>query len=370
MRNPEDLGCAKEETLAQIAKPLLKWYDVNRRYLPWREDPTPYHVWVSEIMLQQTRVEAVKGYYERFMKELPDVQCLAKASEDVLLKLWEGLGYYNRVRNMQKAARTVVEEYGGQIPAEREQLLALAGIGSYTAGAISSIAFGRCCPAVDGNVLRVISRLLTEDQDITKASFKAQIEQSLESVMPKDRPGDFNQALMDIGAMVCLPNGSPLCESCPLNQICIGYRTGTCQRYPVKVPKKPRRIENKTVLVIQDRNRVALHKRPDRGLLAGLYEFPLVDGKLTQEELFSYLKQKGLRALRIRDMGEAKHVFSHIEWHMIGYHVWVDELEPFDAAHGKGFDNGTIFVELAKARAEYAIPSAFAAYTELLKKEG
>lgn len=368
MRKQEDLGCAKEEVLAQIAKPLLKWYDVHRRVLPWREDPTPYHVWVSEIMLQQTRVEAVKGYYERFMRQLPDVECLARAQEDVLLKLWEGLGYYNRIRNMQKAARTVVAEYGGQLPSDREQLLSLAGIGSYTAGAISSIAYGKCYPAVDGNVLRVISRILTEEQDITKASFKAQVERSLEKVMPQERPGDFNQAMMDIGATVCLPSGGPLCGSCPLQEICKACQTGTWQRYPVKAPKKQRRIEEKTVLVVRDKNRVALHKRPDTGLLAGLYEFPLVAGKLTQKEVLAHLKEKGLRALRIRELGEAKHVFSHIEWHMIGYHVLVDELEPFDT--GRGMDNGAIFVELAKARAEYAIPSAFAAYTELLWKEG
>ena len=204
--------------LGEIPKPLLKWYDENRRILPWREEPTPYRVWVSEIMLQQTRVEAVKPYFERFMKALPDIQALAEAEEETLLKLWEGLGYYNRVRNLQKAAIQIMEDYGGQMPLDYEELLKLKGIGSYTAGAVSSIAGGRAVPAVDGNVLRVVSRVREDERLITDAKVKAAVEEDLKKVMPIDRPGDFNQAMMEIGACVCIPNGAPHCEECPLSE--------------------------------------------------------------------------------------------------------------------------------------------------------
>ena len=223
--------------LDEIADPLLAWYDRGRRVLPWREEPTPYHVWVSEIMLQQTRVEAVKPYYDRFMKALPDVQSLAQAKEEELLKLWEGLGYYNRVRNLGKAARMVMEEYGGRMPEEYETLLTLPGIGSYTAGAISSIAYGRAVPAVDGNVLRVLSRLRKDERDIAAAQVRKEIETELREVMPQ-RPGDFNQALMELGAMVCVPNGAPHCEKCPWEKLCSAHLEGCELSYPNKSAKR------------------------------------------------------------------------------------------------------------------------------------
>ena len=224
--------------LRAIPKPLLKWYDSNRRILPWREEATPYRVWVSEIMLQQTRVEAVKPYFNRFMEALPDIEALAEAPEELLLKLWEGLGYYNRVRNLQKAAMQIVEDYGGVMPDSYEALLGLKGIGSYTAGAVSSIAYGKPNPAVDGNVLRVIARIRKDDRCISEDKVKKAVEQDLREIIPTDRPGDFNQAMMEIGACVCIPNGAPHCEECPLQHICMAYADGTQLQYPNKAKAK------------------------------------------------------------------------------------------------------------------------------------
>lgn len=351
------------ERLKDIALPLLVWYDGNRRILPWREEPTPYHVWVSEIMLQQTRVEAVKPYYKRFMEAFPDIETLAIAPEQQLLKMWEGLGYYSRVRNMQKAAVQIMEEYGGQMPGDYEQLLKLKGIGSYTAGAISSIAFKRPYPAVDGNVLRVLSRVRMDGESISEEKVKKRVFTELLEAIPKDRPGDYNQALMDLGAGVCLPNGAPLCEACPLKHICLACQSGCQTDYPKKASKKARTIEEKTVLIIQDENRAALRKRPDKGLLAGLYEFPSMEGYHTAEEVVEYLKENGLNTLRIQRIGDAKHIFSHREWHMMGYQVRVDELSP----KGKGaFTEDFIYLEPEQTQEEYPIPSAFAAYVPYL----
>ena len=257
-----------------IIEPLLTWYLKNARSLPWREEPTPYRVWVSEIMLQQTRVEAVKPYFQRFITKLPDVAALADCPEDTLLKLWEGLGYYNRVRNMQKAARTVVEEYGGILPADYRALLSLTGIGSYTAGAIASIAYGIPVPAVDGNVLRVLTRLSGDASDIMKQTVKTALEEELLDFMPKDRAGAFNQALMELGATVCVPNGAPLCGECPWGGVCKACADGSWAYLPVKTRARERRIEERTVFVIRTGDRVVLNRRPKKGLLAGLYEFP------------------------------------------------------------------------------------------------
>lgn len=342
--------------LDRIAAPLLSWYDRGRRVLPWREEPTPYHVWVSEIMLQQTRVEAVKPYYDRFMKNLPGIEALSKAPEEVLLKLWEGLGYYNRVRNLNKAAVKVMEEYGGIMPDSYEELLTLPGIGSYTAGAIASIAYGKPVPAVDGNVLRVLSRLRCDDRDIMQQTVKNQVEEELLTVMPKDRPGDFNQALMELGAMVCIPNGEPKCHECPWENICMAHRQGNELQFPVKTKKKPRTVEKKTILIIRDENKAALRKRPDKGLLAGMYEFPNIEGHLSEKEVLRWLKERGLSVLRIEPLTESKHIFTHKEWHMIGYSVRVDELN-------RG-ENRTdfIFVDQRQAKEKYPIPSAYSAY--------
>ena len=366
--NPVPVRLQEEEKgeqriLEKIAEPLLKWYDKGRRILPWREDPQPYYVWLSEIMLQQTRVEAVKPYYDRFIQNVPDIQALAEMEEDKLVKLWEGLGYYNRVRNLQKAAKAIVKEYEGKMPSEYESLLELPGIGSYTAGAIASIAYGKAVPAVDGNVLRVLSRLRMDGEDILSQKTKTRVEKELREVIPANRPGDFNQALMELGAMVCLPNGEPKCGECPWETLCQAHHMGKTAEFPKKKAKKARKIEEKTVLVIQDEDRAAFRRRPEKGLLAGMYEFPVLEGRLTEDKVLEILGQMGLKVLRIRPIGEAKHIFSHKEWHMVGYAIKVDELERPEKPE---FQQDWIFVDKNEVRENYPVPSAYAAYTEYL----
>ena len=382
----------KDYDLEQLVSPLLQWFLNHARVLPWREEPTPYRVWVSEIMLQQTRVEAVKPYFERFTTALPDADALSACPEDVLLKLWEGLGYYNRVRNMQKAAVEVVENYGGQLPADYEKLLKLKGIGHYTAGAIASIAYGIPVPAVDGNVLRVLTRVSADDTDIMKQSFRNQMETLLEKLMhgTSDRneknvfpwmeyaddlrmqvyhqnlAGAFNQALMELGATVCVPNGAPLCEECPWKDLCEAKKQGLIGQIPVKSKAKPRKIEEKTVLILRDDDKVAIRKRPQKGLLAGLYELPNVEGSMGQEEVVSLVKQMGYAPIRIQPLGEAKHIFSHIEWHMTGYVIRVEEPEMRQQVQSGSQKDDLLFVNAEDAKEKYAIPSAFAAYAKYM----
>lgn len=351
----------------KLATTLLKWYRENRRILPWREDPSPYHVWISEIMLQQTRVEAVKGYYARFMEELPGVENLAKVPEERLLKLWEGLGYYNRARNLQKAAKVVMEEYEGQLPSDYETLLSLPGIGSYTAGAIASIAFKEPVPAVDGNVLRVITRVTADASDITSEAFKNKMREQLLEIIPQDAPGEFNQALMDLGAMVCLPNGAPRCDECPWKAVCRAKAENITDQIPVKKAKKVRKVEEKTVLVVRFSDKILLHKRKNKGLLAGMYEFPSIEGFQNSENVIYYLRKIGLKPLHMEETVESKHIFSHKEWHMKGYVVRVDEL--FEGKNITQEDENWCFVEPWQTKEGYPIPSAFAAYVPYLKNE-
>ena len=266
--------------LYELAEPLMAWYRENKRDLPWRERPDAYRVWVSEIMLQQTRVEAVKAYYERFLKQLPTVRDLAEAEEDTLLKLWEGLGYYNRVRNMQKAAVQIMTEFGGEFPRTYEEIRSLQGIGNYTAGAIGAFAYGIPKPAVDGNVLRVISRITGSREDIMKQAVRRRVEEALEAVIPADHASDFNQGLIELGAIVCVPNGEPRCEECPVSHLCAARQQGIISEIPVKSKAKERRVEKRTVLVFKDGKKLAIRKRPPKGLLAGLYEFPNLEGRL------------------------------------------------------------------------------------------
>ena len=347
----------ENEELYEAVEPLVHWFRENKRDLPWRHHVNAYRVWVSEIMLQQTRVEAVKPFYHRFMKELPTIEALAEAGEDQLLKLWEGLGYYNRIRNMQIAARQIVEDYSGEFPHEYEQILSLKGIGSYTAGAIASFAFEIPKPAVDGNVLRVVSRILASREDIMKASVRKQMEENIEKVIPRDCPSDFNQGLIELGAIVCVPNGEPKCDICPLASLCRARKLGCQSELPVKKKAKDRKIEQKTILVFQDGETVAIHKRGKKGLLAGMYEFPNVEGHLSMEEVVEYCKSIGLTPVFVKELPAAKHIFSHIEWHMKGYAVRVDELE-------KQGPKDFIFAHPEEIQAKYSIPAAFEAYTK------
>lgn len=348
-----------QNNLERIVKPLLAWFHASARVLPWREHPEPYRVWVSEIMLQQTRVEAVKPYFERFMEALPDVESLAKAEEETLLKLWEGLGYYNRVRNMQKAAVQIMEVHGGKLPADYEALCELSGIGSYTAGAIASIAYGLRVPAVDGNVLRVISRIQAWDDDITKASVKKNMEKELLAVMPGEA-GAFNQALMELGAMVCIPNGKARCESCPLEEICQARQKGMVDKLPVKSPKKQRRIEKKTLLLLGHGDVTAIRKRDSKGLLAGMYEFPFIEGWVSKDAVAEYCREVGNEVLDIRELPDSKHIFSHVEWHMKAYAVEIQTSIPNQ--------NELLFVTEAETNNMYPIPAAFAAYRSYLNR--
>ncbi len=336
---------------------LLDWYHQNRRDLPWRQSRDPYRVLVSEIMLQQTRAETVKPYFHRFLITLPTVEALADADEPTLLKLWEGLGYYSRVRNLQKAAKAVIEHHGGVIPADFDALLKLPGVGRYTAGAVASIAFGIPVPAVDGNVLRVLARLMGDDTDILSPAAKKTAEATLAPIVPADAAGDFTQSLIELGALVCTP-GEPRCGDCPLRLLCVANREGKQSELPVRIAKTKRREEARTVLVIHlggsDTPKIALRKRPAEGLLGGLYEFPCLDGHASPDEVRAHLTALGLTATEITPLPPAKHLFSHIEWRMIGYAVEVESTP----------DNveDWFFAETTELDERYAIPSAYSAY--------
>lgn len=312
----------EESQFARLPQVLLPWYEENRRDLPWRQDRQAYHVWLSEIMLQQTRVEAVKGYYTRFLQALPTVEDLANAPQEQLYKLWEGLGYYSRVRNLQKAARVLCETYGGEIPRDYQKVLALPGVGPYTAGAICSIAFNLPTPAVDGNVLRVISRLENDDTPIDLPSCKKAVEEKLRRIYP-ERAGDFTQALMELGATVCGPNREPDCSSCPCASFCRGRAAGTVRELPVRLPKKERRQEDLTVFVLRREGSYAVCRRSKTGLLAGLWEFPNVPGKLSLRQEVKYLEDLGLSLRQVYRQVEKKHIFTHIQWNMQGFYAEV-----------------------------------------------
>ena len=350
----------KDHLTSQSIHALLEWYRENRRDLPWRHTKDPYRIWLSEIMLQQTRVEAVKPYYARFLEVCPDVGALAELHEDQLMKLWEGLGYYSRARNLQRAAKTVMAEYGGKMPHTYDELRRLSGIGDYTAGAVASIAFGERVPAIDGNVLRVLSRVCGFYDDIARPETKTKWRGELAPLVPKDA-GDFTQALIELGACVCVPNGEPRCAECPLREACFAAREEKWSELPQKSAKKPRRIEQKTVLLIRDGNRTALHKRPAKGLLAGLYELPNVEGHLAESDLPAYIRSIGFEPLRIVRIDGAKHIFTHVEWHMIAYDVRI--AAEFDGYHGA---SGLQLVPNDELHKTYAIPSAFAAYKRYL----
>ena len=310
-----------QERIQSCISPLLKWFIQNRRMFPWRQDKDPYHVWVSEIMLQQTRIEAAKEYYIRFMKELPDVQSLCDASQEKLLKLWEGLGYYNRAKNLHKAAKAIVEQYSGHFPDHYRDLLKLSGIGEYTAGAIASICFGEKVPAVDGNVLRVLSRILGSDKNVLLPEVKKEMTALLCAVMPEEA-GDFNEALMELGETVCLPNGAPDCDHCPLQKFCIAYEKDLTKELPVRIKKQTRTTEYMTVLlIVSSQGHIALEKRTEKGLLSGMYQLPNLSGRAEIDSIAVILEQWHLKVLSIEELGEAKHIFTHKEWRMKGVRV-------------------------------------------------
>ena len=366
-----EIPYTEEERLAASGDPLLSWYRKNRRILPWRENPEPYSVWISEIMLQQTRVEAVKPYFARFMEAIPDITSLAQVDEERLLKLWEGLGYYSRARNLKRAAVCLMEDYGGQMPASRDEILKLPGIGSYTAGAVASIAYDLPAPALDGNVVRVLTRLFADPQDSTKPALRKKYERCLEAELVRRteerdsylsasddagevstasrseelfHSGEYNQAWIELGALVCIPGGRPLCERCPLESLCLADRRGEEEQYPVKPPKKPRRIENRRVLLLLCGDMCAVQRRADTGLLASMWELP--------NDLLPDAPETG------EPCGEAVHIFSHVEWHMRGYIVRCREKLP-----------DYVWVTRAEREA-LAMPTAFRYYRKKLEEMG
>ena len=338
--------------LHKLPDALLPWYRLNRRELPWRSDREPYHVWLSEIMLQQTRVEAVKGYYARFLSALPTVEALANCDDDVLHKLWEGLGYYSRVRNLKKAAQVIVNQHGGAFPGDYAAVRALPGIGDYTAGAICSICYDHPTPAVDGNVLRVISRILDDAAPIDLQATKKRVAADLAEIYPKDA-GDFTQSLMELGATVCGPNKLPDCDNCPCNAFCKGFQRGTAESLPVKSPKKERREEDLTVFILSCEGSVLLRQRPKKGLLAGLWEFPNVSGHLSEQEALETVESMGLRPRELLRMVERSHIFTHIRWNMRGYYIEVASAE----------ENGDWFTR-EQVQLQAALPTAFRQFWE------
>ena len=335
----------KQSLLARLPEALLPWYGENHRQLPWRQDKDPYHIWVSEIMLQQTRVEAVRGYYTRFLETLPTVAALAECDDELLHKLWEGLGYYSRVRNLKKAAQQIMTLHKGQFPQTHKEILALPGVGEYTAGAICSIAFNMPTPAVDGNVLRVIARITDDDTPVDLPQYKKTVQQNLQAIYPA-QAGDFTQALMELGATVCGPNRRPDCENCPCKTFCLGQ--GRAEQLPVKLPKAARKVEEKTVFVLSCDGEYALRKRPDKGLLADLWEFPNVPGKLNATAALEQVEKFGLKPKEITMQVERKHIFTHIEWDMCGIYIEV-------ANRGGAFT----WLSLAEIGAGAALPTAF-----------
>lgn len=335
-----------------IAEPLVAWYHAHERPFPWRTEPSPYRVWVSEIMLQQTRIEAALPYFDRFMAALPTVRDLAEASEDVLLKLWEGLGYYSRVRNLQKAAKQVMAEYGGELPSEFDELITLPGIGEYTAGAIASMAFGKRAAAVDGNVLRVMARLTNDDRDVMQTKARRELTELTKRLVPQDDPGAFNQGLMELGETLCLPNAMPRCSECPIREYCAVAGTERARELPTRAAPKARRVEERVVsVVVTDERvpRVLLRKRPPRGLLGGMWELP---NRLIGEE------EPRWETVKTELLTDAVHIFSHVEWRMKGKAITVKPFTPPE-------DHVLVTAEELSA---YALPTAFRAYTAQLPK--
>ena len=336
------------DALSRIAAPLLQWFAQNKRALPWREDTEPYHVWVSEIMLQQTRIEAVMGYYARFMAALPDVRALSAVDDDALLKLWEGLGYYSRARNLKKAACIIMAEHGGIFPQQFRELKKLPGIGDYTAGAIASICFGEKVPAVDGNVLRVVARLTGDRSDVLLPETKKAVTARLKAVMPVEA-GAFNEALMELGETVCLPNGAPACEACPLRELCTACRENLTAELPVRIKKTKRsRCEKTVFLLIGEDGDIAIEKRTEAGLLSGMYQLPNIDGYYSESELKELLTAWDLQPTAVKFIKDAKHVFTHMDWLMKGYRV--------QAAHKS---ERFLWVSRQELRTSYPLPTAF-----------
>ncbi|MDE6760545.1 MAG: A/G-specific adenine glycosylase [Lachnospiraceae bacterium] len=336
-----------------IKKPLLEWYKKNHRDLKWRNTKEPYHIWISEIMLQQTRVEAVKGYYERFLREVPNIKALSVIEEEKLLKLWEGLGYYNRARNLKKAAVQIMELYDGSFPTKYKEVVGLPGIGEYTAGAICSICFGLPTPAVDGNVLRVMVRLSDCYANIDDLKTKRMARQNLLNLYYEGNCDMLTQAFMELGAMVCIPNGVPKCQECPLKETCLAYSRDTWNKLPVRKEKKKRKIEEKTVFILHDGNQYGIRKRGSKGLLADMWEFYHVDTRLDARQAVDYISEHGFEPVLLEKEIPYTHIFTHVEWRMTAYYIECRKKK-----------EELLWVDKDAFETMYALPSAYKVFLE------
>jgi len=338
---------------SKIARSLLSWYDQHHREMPWRTMPSPYRVWISEIMSQQTRIDTVMVYFERFMNAFPTIESLANATLDDVLKNWQGLGYYSRARNIHKAANVIMKDHQGVIPSNYEELLSLPGIGPYTAGAIASIAFNQMVPAIDGNVLRVIARVEGIKESIQSPKTIKQITNVVQQQLSLERPGDFNQALMEVGALVCIPNGAPKCEICPLGSDCVARAKNLIDVIPPKKKKTLQKVEPRTVVVIEYQGKIGLRQRKDSGLLASMYELLHVEGHFDAKDIVEQFSN----IVSIDSLTPHQHVYSHLIWQMVGYHIVVNQ--PVE---------GMEFVSMQEAFSTYAIPNAFWPFLQQLKQ--
>lgn len=338
---------------------LLRWYDAHGRDLPWRRTEDPYAIWLSEIMLQQTQVQTVIPYYHRFLETLPRIEDLAVADDELLHKLWEGLGYYRRAASLKKAASVLVSDYQGELPDRYQALLKLPGIGPYTAGAIASIAYGERVAAVDGNLMRILARLYGDETPLGDDRAGKHFRPLAQALVPAHRPGDFNQALMDLGASICRANGRPLCEACPLAPYCIACREDRVMALPKRRARKSRSEEHKTVLVLRHEDAVYLEKRPPRGLLASLWQFALLDGPYGFTALETVLAGRGWQIASITALPQATHLFTHRQWFLEGYLI---RLRERPALPGQWITRRALIEE-------YPIPSAFRVYREALLED-
>jgi len=329
-RNDDLLIKWKETEIEEFQYKILTWYKEYRREMPWREDPLPYRIWISEIMLQQTRVDTVIPYFNSFMEKYPTIESLASSDEDELMKYWEGLGYYSRIRNIRETAVNIVTNYNAKIPETYDELLKLKGIGEYTAGAIASEAFGQKVPAVDGNVFRVFARLTAQEDDLRDLKFQKKLKEAVKTVLPEEQIGDFNQGLIELGALICIPKGSPKCGLCPVKDLCLSNKLNLQDKIPVKSKAKQRTVQEKTVFILQFQDKFAVRKRDDQNLLAGLFEIPNFEGFYTLDEARLVVEEMGFVVSDLHMIKDRKVIFTHIEWILQGYYVHVEnEIEQY-----------------------------------------
>lgn len=355
--NEDNLIKWQETEIEDFQDKILGWYKSNRREMPWREEPSPYRIWISEIMLQQTRVDTVIPYFNNFMKRYPTIESLASSDEDELMKYWEGLGYYSRIRNIRETAINIVLNYNGQIPETYEELIKLKGIGEYTAGAIASEAFGQKVAAVDGNVFRVFARLTASEEDLRNLKFQKHLKEAVKSVLPEREIGDFNQGLIELGALICIPNGSPKCGLCPVKDLCLSNKLNLQDRIPFKSKAKQRIIQEKTVFILQFEDKFAVRKREDQNLLAGLFEIPNVEGFYSPDEAKIVVEEMGFEVSDLHVIKDRKVIFTHIEWLLQGYYV-----------HVKNKNEQYIFETKENIVQKYTLATAFREYLNLMEE--